>query len=344
MIFKMAIVAGLLGLGLAAIDTTAAPIKDIVTYGSNDWPSNVVIKRIDLESGTIALTNELSFPGEIITKTPIELNNRRGMKLVICSDGEPGKNCVVSHPKTYYALLDESLNIVRSDSISNLAIYDVIMDRNDSLVFLYSGIVEDTGLTITKGLFRVNAARSLTKIADIPPNFQPNNNQRIAHYEYPKPVGDTDGRLFWAAGEYGKLHLLRTQSQRYAVEQDLLAGDFIAYSQIFGVDDSSQLIYVFSLSYDMPRGGGPVSNRNDASSFSKRYFASNLEMVDSIPIPNIAADSDYTRNEIGPMEKIGKYFVYYFFKSDDARYFSPAMLFIFDTRTNEARWLRVGWR
>jgi hypothetical protein len=59
-------------------------------------------------------------------------------------------------------------------------------------------------------------------------------------------------------------------------------------------------------------------------------------------MPNI--EGGYIINEIGECDNIGPYMVYYYFAQEDYRYFSPAMLFIFDTRTNEATWLRVGWR
>jgi len=35
---------------------------------------------------------------------------------------------------------------------------------------------------------------------------------------------------------------------------------------------------------------------------------------------------------------------YYYFWQDGYEGFDPAYLLIFDTRTNEASWLRVGWR
>jgi len=66
--------------------------------------------------------------------------------------------------------------------------------------------------------------------------------------------------------------------------------------------------------------------------------------MESLAIQYPNSDSGYIGSGYGPCERIGPYFIYYFFDGEDYRYFSPAMLFIFDTRTNQATWLRVGWR
>jgi hypothetical protein len=65
--------------------------------------------------------------------------------------------------------------------------------------------------------------------------------------------------------------------------------------------------------------------------------------MDSIPIPDYP-EGDFISGSYGPAELVGPYIVYYFGESNDLGQLYPAMLFIFDTRTNEATWLRVGWR
>jgi hypothetical protein len=107
-------------------------------------------------------------------------------------------------------------------------------------------------------------------------------------------------------------------------------------------------LYFFSFNY-VNRGRIPEPGRAYGQSRIKPelqiYDPSTLKLLETRPSPDCPADNCPGRRSGGVAETVGDYIVYYFYYGQDSlvRYY-PAMLFIFDTRTNEAIWLRVGWR
>jgi hypothetical protein len=322
----------------------AANILDIVTYGDVNWHSNIVIKRIDLEQKAVIQSTQLSFGGEIITKNPIRFSVNNSLRLIISTDGVPGKNCEARYPISYYAFIDDSLNVIYVDSIPHVGIYDIIVSRNDSLILLVSEPVNDIAVATHYAKYSLLNNLVLNQESAIPASFNPDNIPIIGTHNNLRSIGNNRGNLFWDLDDNFKIHLFNINQLNRSIRGDLIIGDIIAYSQLLALSLDTSSIYAFSLSYDIPHGGGLVSTRNTRPSYLKKYSVLNFQRIDSIAIPNLVADSDYTSNEHGLCHQKGPYLYYYFFKSDDYRYFSPAMLFIFDTRTNEARWLRVGWR
>ncbi len=126
------------------------------------------------------------------------------------------------------------------------------------------------------------------------------------------------------------------------INNDTLATVIYAYHPI------THKLYLFSLNY-INHSRIPELERVYGQSWIKpklRIFdPANFKLLETVPIPDCPPDNCPGRNSGGVAETIGDYIVYYFFHGEDSLLeYYPAMLFIFDTRTNEATWLRVGWR
>lgn len=317
----------------------------IAAYQNQESGTSIVAKRIDLASKQEINTITIPIAGQITAKEPIPVHLRnQGYYLIITSDGEPGKNCVSGTPLTRYAILDSSMNIVTVDSLLNMGIFEFDGKAMDTLIFDYFEPYSADRYPTRRGGFIIGPQMNIERRNIYPDDFQPIQHVQIAGHENLIQLENPFLPISWEVSDRFDVSMFALDSSRSEIIDSLLAGNFLAYSQLFNISPLDSLLYVFSLSYDIPREGQRVQRRNDAPSFLKKYSTGPFTLVDSIYIPNIIPTDEYVRNEIGQCDQVGSFIVYYFFKSDDYRYFSPAMLFIFDTRTNEASWLRVGWR
>jgi hypothetical protein len=114
-------------------------------------------------------------------------------------------------------------------------------------------------------------------------------------------------------------------------------------NSIFAVLDT--IIYVFSLNYELHfKGRIEKGYGQDWIDANVRMFnIRNFVLLDSLSLPDYP-EGDFISGSYGVGEVKGPFITYYFGQSGDMQLVYPAMLFIFDTRTNEATWLRVGWR
>jgi hypothetical protein len=315
-----------------------------ISYVNNQWGTPLEIRKIDLNSREEIASRSIPIYGELITKVPIYLRMGRQPILVLISiNGVACKNCQVSRPSTSYAILDTSFNIIRLDSLLDMGIYEHLDMRADSLVLEYFKQIDDSSFS-EKAAFILSNRGILSRARALNFDYRPDNFLRIANFSNISPLNNPFYSIYWDVDDSFDVYFLKINLNGNQITSSLSVGDFISYSKIFGISPIDSMLYVFSLSYDIPHISGPLATRNNRQSYLKKYNSTDFSLVDSIPIPNIESDTDYVRNELGPCEIAGPFMVYYFFKSDDYRYFSPAMLFIFDTRTNQATWLRVGWR
>jgi hypothetical protein len=107
----------------------------------------------------------------------------------------------------------------------------------------------------------------------------------------------------------------------------------------------NNLLYIFNLNYEIRFKNKIVKGYGQdwIESNVRVINLENFSLIDSIQVPDYP-EGDYISGSSGVADVVGNYIVYYFGSSNDMEIFAPAMLFIFDTRTNQAAWLRVGWR
>jgi hypothetical protein len=137
-------------------------------------------------------------------------------------------------------------------------------------------------------------------------------------------------------------YIIRTDEPRTAILDTLRLENTPYRSHIVSVIDT--IIYDFNLNWEMHTEYTQKNYGQDwIDSHLRLYRLSDFTLLDSIPVADYPA-GDYPNQTFDMADVVGPYIVYYFFGREGLTRYAPAMLFIFDTRTNEATWLRVGWR
>jgi hypothetical protein len=137
------------------------------------------------------------------------------------------------------------------------------------------------------------------------------------------------------------LDTLRLNTQ-YILVDTAMSTNIADRSHIVAIIDT--LLFDFNLNYEFY--GETITKTYDEEridSHLRIYRISDFAPIDSIPVADYPP-GDYPDGTFDVADVVGPYIVYYFFGREGIWKYAPAMLFIFDTRTNEATWLRVGWR
>jgi hypothetical protein len=319
-------------------------VIDVVAY-REDGTTDLIVKRIDLDLKAVIKSVEIPFQGELLTKMPIKFQKGGTQySLILTVDGVSCKNCAVGERLTRYAVINDSLEVIRIDSLIGTATFSVISTSNDSMAFKVLEAPGNTNEINHKARYLITNNFSVQKYSDLPNDYNTNRFPNMNNYNNLHMISSSRTNIFWDTDTSFNVHLLDIDPRRTNINHDIDVGNFINRAQLIGFAAELNIFYVFSISDYSPLMEDSAQNINLRPSFLKRYSTDSFSLIDSIDIPNCSIDSGYVRNELAQCEKAGRYFVYYFFGSDGMRYYSPAMLFIFDTRTNQATWLRVGWR
>jgi hypothetical protein len=313
----------------------------LVAYEKDSLHTGVLFEKIDISTHNIIFSTPIELRGEVQFSTPIPLQSRITQLYFIATiNGLSGKNTdVLNQITTYYAMCDSSGNIYHIGRFPNIQLLEYKKNVSGTIEINY---IDSSGESVwgnlnvdNGGVAHINYLRR--EIIDTI------NYPNIGIFGYPRKISETNNAIYWHDSHLGRYVLKINPTSRLLVDS-LNVDHANRLNHLIGLGELDTIVYSFNLSYNIM--GGPVSLRKTSidSSYVKTYRTSNFTLLDSIPINNPDTNLGYIGTANGPCEKVGPYFVYYFFGSGDYRYFSPAMLFIFDTRTNEARWLRVGWR
>ncbi len=314
-------------------------------YDSNLEINNILISKINLDDN--AIDRQLSIPikGEIAFRVPISINlPNRQFLVVINNDGPNAKNSSANDTlQSNYAVLDSGLNILRTGNVNDVNFiralsYPMNPQRRIRYLFHHRDIQREIS-----GRLGLNIFRSLSLLDTVNYIYRDTDYPIIGGFQYSVLISFENDSLYWNIGEYPSLYILKIDYQHSILLDSLKVANNLAHASIFGLSGDS-LIFYFWLNYNTLNAGPQYDKYAIDPSYLIRYNTRNFAKVDSIPIPNPPLDYGYIQPEMGSCDKIGPYFVYYFFEDEGPEIFSPAMLFIFDTRTNEATWLRVGWR
>jgi hypothetical protein len=116
---------------------------------------------------------------------------------------------------------------------------------------------------------------------------------------------------------------------------------------LFAYHPKRDLFYCLKVNYEIPSDEPDFKPKKRLDYYIDPevviYDPESLDIIKRIPIADYP-DGEYPGKENGLADVVGDYIVYFFFREEHYTRYDPAMLFIFDTRTNEATWLRVGWR
>jgi hypothetical protein len=333
----------LLLLPINACLSQSSPYYYIVSYESPQWGTNAIFTKIDLETKNVLYSTSVSMPGQIMIKKPAPFTMRGDTIFFISAiDGTPAKNSEVGNQiVTNYALLNNRGDILRIGQLPNLYIYDLLYSLDDSSLIRYK-LFSDRAERKMRGILKIDRNRNL--------NIDPRDNgygvsipDSIDIFTGIQRIDNNNDQFFWCLND-GAIYILSLDIYREVLIDSLNIDESLSYSHLFALSSIDSTIYAFSINYNIMGGPESLQKTSISPSYLNKYRMSDFSLLDSIQIVNTSPDSGYIMSEYGSADKMEPYLVYFFFNGEDYRYFSPAMLFIFDTRTNEATWLRVGWR
>jgi hypothetical protein len=318
--------------------------------GDPEADMSVYSKCIDLSAGEIIGSIQLSSTGTILNKRPfVATVGGRQYLIAFWQNGGYDKNSAMplDHYVVGYAVLsrDDALNLVSKDSIVGAtAEYVAQFPSENGFRF---GLRSDRGdqQLLPEGIYGLNPRLGLVLRDRRDSASRPGIIRDLDDYEFLKPLSDHNGANLYTAYPY-LLHIVKVNNEKDEILQVLHLPQSENQFSLFAYHPSADRIYLFHLNYEI-HGKFDEYERgyedNTAACHVIMFDADSFEMIDSLEIANYP-QGDYPSPETGAAQVVGHFIVYYFFDSDWIGRFNPAMLFIFDTRTNEATWLRVGWR
>jgi hypothetical protein len=308
------------------------------SYAQPRWGTNIIFSKIDLDKKVIVFSKEIPITGAICFFNPplIEDDDNKYFFLATIY-GLPGHNTPAGNPYGYYALVTEDGNIVQIDSIPNTHFIHVIDTLKSTILYHDStGAPIISQLTLdqdSKVVFN-NIGEDIYRSKDYP---------IIGGFRYFNRIDPFFNRAYWNVANNGIYILLIDGSMEILIDS-LNVSAPTKRSYLLGISPNYAKIYTFYI--DCTCKGYEYYTEIDsiAPSYAKTFSSKDLSLIDSLNILNPCTDSICIDIAGASCHRVNDYLVYLIVSSVGIENFAPALLFIFDTRTNEATWLRVGWR
>lgn len=311
---------------------------------------SVYVKSIDLVSGTVTDSIELSRQGTILNKNPFSASLRSRQYLVASwQNGCYGKNSAMPLERYVfgYAVLTagDELSLVAKDSmIGAMAGYLGQFPSENGFRFgLWSD--RDDGEVLPEGIYSLNDNLGFVLRERRDGTSRPGIIRDLDGYDFLERFCSSNNRNLYTSYPFS-MDVVRLNNGNDRILQTLHLPQGDNQFNLFAYHPITDRIYLFHLNYEI-HGKFPQYERNYEDNTVPCHViifdTENFQPLDSLEITNYPQDN-YPSPESGVAEVVGNFIVYYFFEDDWIGRFNPAILFIFDTRTNEATWLRVGWR
>jgi hypothetical protein len=342
---NIAALVGLLSFIVASAAAQQTSYYYTCSYHNASWGTDIIASKIDLDTKSIVYSIPIALAGELEMKTPVQfvLRNQR-LLFVSAIYGTAGKNSeVLDSSGTDYAVLNDAGDLLSTGYLPRIHLFGFGTYNSAGPVNLKYIYDSPSARPVMKGILSLNDRYSARVLPDGEEIDREADFPRIGIFRYFKQIRSGNERYYWVAENSG-YYLLSLDVNRRTLLDSLNVGNNAPYFYLFGLSPDDSLIYSFNMNYNILGGPEDLQKRTVDSSFLKIYRASSFALVDSVVVSYPPLDSGYVAGTTGPIDRVGPYFVYFDLTGEDYRYFSPAMLFIFDTRTNQATWLRVGWR
>jgi hypothetical protein len=323
--------------------STSAQYYYVNSYSSADSEGlNNVVYKIDIDSKRIVDNLILGAKGQYVNDRPYFINTsfQNEFLLTLLVNGAPAKNAnggnnITTH---YYIIDKQNFVAVRQDSLPGIMVSKI--DKIDRDTILLSILDNQAGWM--KARYVYNNRFNRLQFIDRHP-FD------AGHQAYPVIGGHVDPDSICKIGEISFYHgiiddgqiLLFSANNPNNIIDRLIIGDIGREAVIVGCNSLDSILYAINLKYKFMSSFPPDTSDDTVYNRIIRINANNFSIIDTITLNPGEA---YFSNENGTADIIGNYLIYYFSKSDGYKRFDPAYMLIFDTRTNEATWLRVGWR
>jgi len=297
--------------------------------------------KIDLRSRRVADSLAFYINGEFLQKRPLSLANfdRGNYSLDFIINGLSGKNSeMTGQVNTHYFVINNRiLNIVRQDSLIGAQLTRIRQVRGDSI---FVDLIDDQSGGWRRANYRME--RNGLDLREIDRQL-PHQNDHIIIGDYRDPItiNNMGNRKYYYDLVDGEMAVLFAADSLGTILNEHIVGNISQETIIIGFNTRDSLIYYATLKFKLLSTDPEYSSNDSIRNEIIRLNANSFVVVDSLSLePGIA----YFANEIGAADFVGDLLVYYFSKGDGYKRFDPAYMLIFDTRTNEATWLRVGWR
>jgi hypothetical protein len=316
---------------------------------SESTDRSVLIKRIDLSHGSIQDSLIVCNAGLIPFKKPAHiLINNQSCLISIVQKGGYNKNSGSVDYKIVYVIagVNNGISVIRRDSLSDAILGTFIQYSDDPSFRLKMYRNNDTLQIFPSGDYTLDNNYRFRRLRGFDPHISPGGIRRSGPFEYLDRLNlPNTHQLYSAIADDSQYRILRLDNQQMPADSLMIESNERA-SDIYAYHPQRDRLYVFHLNYEA-HGKFPESDRNYGDDWITPevliYDPNTLHLLESHQVADFDS-ANYPGNERGMADVVGDYIVYYFFEDDWMGRFYPAMLFIFDTRTNQATWLRVGWR
>jgi hypothetical protein len=307
---------------------------------SSGLPTNAVL-GIDLASKHITDSLFLNVRGQFVDKNPAILKyNRHEILFTMLFNGLSGKNTQGGElPTTHYFIIDkDNFNLLNQDSLVNKLVSQIKVIYPDTIIL--------TALDFISGWIEIRYLydgihNSMMELRRNNEDLGKQDRVYIGNYRNPTELGNYYRVNYYSALNDNMDAEVFSSNDGVRLLRETMVGNVLKEAVIIGFDSSTSRIYTFNFRYKIASMSPPDSSDNSIIDKLLIIDASNFTRVDTILL---STRDLYVSNEYGFTDNIYPYMVYYFADSDCGECYDPAYLLIFDTRTNEAAWLRVGWR
>ena len=312
----------------------------INAYVGESIPKAIATIFVNLDSKQIVneiITGDL---GQIInTKALPILRDSDTLIIAATMEGCYCDNSIVGKNMAKISIFDPRTNaIIYSYADSNLFI-DAMEKQPGALIYL-------SAETLSEPVQSLNGDYLLDSRFKFLPHLQREENYSYGLYDslgpfgYLKPVNIESG--LYRGSYLSRYYIIKTRIDRGRIIDTLYLNNTPYRTHLIALKDS--IIYDFNLNWEIHTEYSQKDyGENWINSHVKLFNLSNFGLINTIPLVDYSP-GNYPDGVFDKADVVGPYIVYYFFGREGLMKYAPAMLFIFDTRTNEATWLRVGWR
>jgi len=324
----------------------------INSYQANSFPSSVKTVFIDLDTKAIIGEIIIGSQGAIINKKALPiLSGPDTLYITATMEGCYCPNSIVDKNRVKFSIINpRTRNLIYSYADTNFLI-DTFEAMPGNRVFIDGQFLSQRNRSI-RGNFELDSGFHLSLREQQSPDFSYRIYPGIRSFI--NLLSAAPNKDLYRANRNTVDYILKTDQNRTTIIDSLilfsesvlidslLPDSATDRSHIIAVVDT--LLYDFNLNWEFygdlvwrPYEEGRINTH------VKIYSVNTFALLDSFPVADYPP-GDYPDGDFDVADIVGPYIVYYFFGREGIERYAPAMLFIFDTRTNEATWLRVGWR
>ncbi|UCC78547.1 MAG: hypothetical protein JSW64_09695 [Candidatus Zixiibacteriota bacterium] len=323
---------------IIALNASAQNYYYVCSYAHPEWGTNILFSKIDLDKKEIVFSKEIPITGYISLNAPIQIKHENNEYFFISTVyGLTGHNSPAGKWYAYFALINEFGEIIQIDSLPNSYFFESIDSIDAGVLLDYIGkehIIADLSINDEMKI-EINKI----SVKDYSDELYP----IIGGFRYFKKISDTNNRIFWDLEKQGEYILIIDTAESKLIDSLNISSE-LDYSKLFALSKDDSTIYIFYIDCFCEGWRNPTKLESLAPSYLKRFSAKDLSFIDSLYIPSPCTDSICFEQIWESCDIAGNYIVYFCMQTAHPEWYPPALLLIFDTRTNEATWLRVGWR